>query len=586
MELKSIFQMTKTDRYTQDGRDQIAKLQETEDVKYKTGDISQKTGLQKQPDGSWAPPKKGGAGRKMTKAEKTERANKGISIEQIGEGKSFKNENGAKIDITGTGTDGSIQFMVTTSEGTKQSHHARSKEEMERILSVNGYEAAESKPGRDTPLLKNKDHVDLAKEVKSNTMPGSDWTAEEIAKEWKLGKADAEEVKKEFDKIKESKPATEPKHTLEVGSEVKFKKSGQPITIKKIENYGGTPIVVGEYDNNGKRETNRFRLDELDYEQKEERKDLVSGNTLEEGRTVNFKKTGQPIKIKKVEYYGSTPIIVGEYEHNGKTETNRFRMDEISTDAAPRITADTKIKLAADKVYQIGEISEKTGLQKTANGWRPVKKGADQKWMEKTEKKTAKEIMSKAGPGRTFELKMGENGQPTLGKEVKTYRTKKEAQEALNKQKAAESKKGQTLNTFRTGNSDYKWDVTIKGGENSLANEFFEQHGARFNYHGKDVNLDDYVKPIDNNSFELKVFNAGNQSRGYYGQLAGKGNNTDIRYIVRKTPKGWDVLEKQRQYYGLPERREIYKLDNNKYSKAQDAAPRELTGDTKIRIRK
>lgn len=65
---------------------------------------------------------------------------------------------------------------------------------------------AEPKPGRDTPLLKNKDHVDLAKEVKSNTMPGSDWTAEEIAKEWKLGKADAEEVKKEFDKIKESKP--------------------------------------------------------------------------------------------------------------------------------------------------------------------------------------------------------------------------------------------------------------------------------------------------------------------------------------------------------------------------------------------
>jgi hypothetical protein len=52
MELKKIFEMTKADRYTQDGRDQIAKLQETEDVRYKTGDISQKTGLQKQPDGS------------------------------------------------------------------------------------------------------------------------------------------------------------------------------------------------------------------------------------------------------------------------------------------------------------------------------------------------------------------------------------------------------------------------------------------------------------------------------------------------------------------------------------------------------
>ena len=70
MELKSIFQMTKIDRYTQDGRDQLAKLQETEDVTYKTGDISQKTGLQKQPDGSWAPPKKSrlgiGTGKKET----------------------------------------------------------------------------------------------------------------------------------------------------------------------------------------------------------------------------------------------------------------------------------------------------------------------------------------------------------------------------------------------------------------------------------------------------------------------------------------------------------------------------------------
>ena len=67
MGLKNIFQMTKTDRYTQDGRDELAKLQETEDVTYKTGDISQKTGLQKQPDGSWAPPKNGAKAGKQSK---------------------------------------------------------------------------------------------------------------------------------------------------------------------------------------------------------------------------------------------------------------------------------------------------------------------------------------------------------------------------------------------------------------------------------------------------------------------------------------------------------------------------------------
>lgn len=59
MALKDLLNMTKTDRYTADGRDKINELQAkvTEDVTYKTGDISQKTGLQKQPDGSWAPPK-------------------------------------------------------------------------------------------------------------------------------------------------------------------------------------------------------------------------------------------------------------------------------------------------------------------------------------------------------------------------------------------------------------------------------------------------------------------------------------------------------------------------------------------------
>lgn len=62
---------------------------------------------------------------------------------------------------------------------------------------------AESKPGRDRPLLKKEDHVKLAKEVISNTMPGgSEWSAEDIAKEWKLGKADAEEVKKAMQAVK------------------------------------------------------------------------------------------------------------------------------------------------------------------------------------------------------------------------------------------------------------------------------------------------------------------------------------------------------------------------------------------------
>lgn len=67
MELKNILRMTKIDRYTQDGRDELAKLQETEDVTYKIGDISQKTGLQKTANG-WVKPK-GGQGKQSAKQE-------------------------------------------------------------------------------------------------------------------------------------------------------------------------------------------------------------------------------------------------------------------------------------------------------------------------------------------------------------------------------------------------------------------------------------------------------------------------------------------------------------------------------------
>lgn len=82
-----------------------------------------------------------------------------------------------------------------------------------------------------------------------------------------------------------------------------------------------------------------------------------------------------------------------------------------------------------DKVYQIGEISQKTGLQKTANGWVKPKKGAAP--------------AKKENPTRTFEFKAGPDGNPVAGsgKEVKTYKTKKEAQEALKKQNAAPANK-------------------------------------------------------------------------------------------------------------------------------------------------
>ena len=56
MALTNLFEMVKADRYTQDGRDKINEAQkEVEDVRYKIGDISQKTG--QKPKGTKKPNK-------------------------------------------------------------------------------------------------------------------------------------------------------------------------------------------------------------------------------------------------------------------------------------------------------------------------------------------------------------------------------------------------------------------------------------------------------------------------------------------------------------------------------------------------
>jgi hypothetical protein len=71
MALRNLFDMVKADRYTQDGREELIKAQEecTEDVKYNNGDISQKTGLMKTPNGWVEPPKGRVAGKRAVEAK-------------------------------------------------------------------------------------------------------------------------------------------------------------------------------------------------------------------------------------------------------------------------------------------------------------------------------------------------------------------------------------------------------------------------------------------------------------------------------------------------------------------------------------
>lgn len=236
MGLQNIFEMAKADRYTADGREELAKAREAdvEDRTYNIGEISQKTGLQKTANG-WVKPRaesntaaskspeasfkstkpagtieKGkvfvdrfggseslkvdevgsdgsfsytvtksdgskasgkasnekelrhilatsGYGerkgdsekenlRKLSNAEHNARIRAGITASGIDTGSRYQNENGAKIEVNNIGDDGSVNYSVRHPDGTRKTHEARSREELERTLSDLGYFASDSAP--------------------------------------------------------------------------------------------------------------------------------------------------------------------------------------------------------------------------------------------------------------------------------------------------------------------------------------------------------------------------------------------------------------------------------------------------------
>lgn len=237
MALTDIYTMVKADRYTQDGREEIIKAQETEveDRTYNIGEISQKTGLMKTANG-WVEPPKGKA-------------------------------KGAKTEA--------------------------------------------GKPGRDYPILKKEDHMEIAKEVQSNTMPGgSDWSVEEIAKEWKIGKADAEEVKKAMQALK-----------IQQGVEKTEKNRAQAKKIQEgVESY-------------------------LSKKNSESKPSAPKALKLPDEKSSFQTDVNRMKKLKKEDYKQYTVQL--EKLHS-KYPINKWKdlLDKTTSDAAPRVlTGDCKIRL-------------------------------------------------------------------------------------------------------------------------------------------------------------------------------------------------------------------------------------------------
>lgn len=413
MTLKNLFDMVKADRYTADGREAIIKAQEaeTEDKVYQIGEISQKTGLQKTANG-WVKPKDGkqpGAKKsaenhppmvmpegmspaEFMKAWEDDAKKNGFKKGQGNEWREhLRNEEKKTAEYKPSRrVDPKKQPMVSnpnvlgmTANGAKKRFEALGGEFLEN---KNGVDIFKTRDGD----LVEVHYDDNKKVLRTQTTPAEEAGSKPDAADQRdqIGgeiKGNLEAAKYYFDKAQSFSP-TDPSYKTymtkakQYNDEAKTQADDNGFDFEEMHNAGITQAV------------NK-------YAEEQSKPDKV-GDFLKAYERGDFGKYQQNAEQRKAESF--------------------FKQNK---DAAPSLSE------IVDRVYNIGEISEKTGLQKTANGWVKPKKGAAP--------------AKKENPTRTFEFKAGPDGNPVAGsgKEVKTYKTKKEAETALKKQNAAAKSK-------------------------------------------------------------------------------------------------------------------------------------------------
>lgn len=143
MGLQNIFEMAKADRYTADGREELAKAREAdvEDRTYNIGEISAKTGLQKTANG-WVKPAGNKAESNSTASKSPEASFKSTKpAGTIEKGKVFIDRFGGSesLKVDEVGSDGSFSYTITKSDGSKASGKASNEKELRHILTTSGY---------------------------------------------------------------------------------------------------------------------------------------------------------------------------------------------------------------------------------------------------------------------------------------------------------------------------------------------------------------------------------------------------------------------------------------------------------------
>lgn len=273
---------------------------------------------------------------------------------------------------------------------------------------------------------------------------------------------------------------------------------------------------------------------------------------------------------------------------------------------ADRYTQDGRDQLAEDKIYQIGEISQKTGLQKTANGWRPVKKnGNTQKGSNTSGSDGSVEI--KEQTQKVNELMEAGKKEKDAGKRealANKYVKEKEKLDAMKKEFDAPA--GATGSTEKKpAATTIKFEDAQKAIENGQVVQWQDRDG---NWNDVDPKSSELVMARSMGSkLRVKTDEDGNpvkqQKRDMFGNLIeetpaeskpaapksalklpdeNSSFSTDVnrmKKLKKEDYKQYTIqLEKLHSKYPINKWKDLYNKTLN------DSAP--LTGDTKIKVRR
>ena len=504
MALNDLFEMTKADRYTADGCEELNKAREaaTEDARrtYKNGEISETTGLMKTPNG-WVPPTE----TKFGKVKQNKEGQWGVQTKQ-GKGSDFlkhKSEKEAKRALS------NYTRGYNTTERSKQDPHS-------------DYARQQKQWNKETEKIRKNNNAERRAEHASHFQENK--TAEIDVKSLKEGQ------------VLKNKEGTELKIDYIGPHAINYSVGGA--SFQATPNQMKAALEANGYTSTGSTESKPERYDYRSALEKGPKDAFAFEGTVTHSIPMSAEDKEQLANIKsfmkeeKTDYKDAiksvaTGLVNGNKLHGDwypEREESVLKIakavgleDELknyiaanhkgydfgySEDAAPRqLTGDTRLHLSQvkDKVYQIGEISEKTGLQKTANGWVKPKSGKTagakkddaEEWYEKE-----REYVDKHGaPAGTTKP---ESAEEWLEREYKAAGERESKPAAPRRESVSAGRMQKDLDgNFWSRPEDFKEDITSRGWDVDemtneyavISNEAGSQYEVRFDDHSDDGDL-------------------------------------------------------------------------------------------------